>query len=368
MFKYEEIYDAYIRCRKSKRNTVNALSFEVDLIENICDLETCLNNRTYRPSRSVCFVTSSPKLREVFAADFRDRVLHHLVVPVLEEIFEPLFIHDSYSARKDKGIHRALSRAQKFSKASKYYLQLDVKNFFYSIDKKILFALLNTQIIRFYKRKCLKTSISQDEMLWLLHSIIFNDVCDNAILKDAKATNMMPSHKTLFKIDKRKGLPIGNLTSQFFANVYLNGLDNFCKRELKSKRYLRYVDDFVLFGDSKAELIDYKYNIEAYLQDVLGLSLRQSFRLRDVDMGLDFLGYVIRPFYILVRQRVVNNFKMKKATYLTGYENAQGKMSLADINAFLAKKASFHGHAMHANSFNLLAKVGGLKDSDPFLF
>ncbi len=168
--------------------------------------------------------------------------------------------------------------------------------------------------------------------------------------------------------EANKGLPIGNLTSQFFANVYLNGLDQFCKRKVRCGPYLRYVDDFVLFADSKAELTGYKHDIEAYLHDVLGLKLRQSFRLRHVDTGLDFLGYVIRPFYTLVRQRVVNNFKMKKAKYLAVYEKALGRMSLDEIQKFLGKKASFHGHAMHANSFYLLAKVGGLKDSNPFMF
>jgi retron-type reverse transcriptase len=130
MFLFKELYIAYLKCRKTKRNSVNALKFEIDALSNLYNLETSLNNRTYSPKRSVCFLTSSPKLREVFAADFSDRVVHHLIVPLLEQIYEPLFIYDSYSCRKGKGIHNATQRAYKFSKSSQYYLQLDIKNFF----------------------------------------------------------------------------------------------------------------------------------------------------------------------------------------------------------------------------------------------
>ena len=132
MFIFKEIYQSYLKCRKRKRNTINALKFEYDLVQNLCNLETSLNNKAYTPKRSVCFLTTSPKLREVFAADFSDRVIHHLIVPILEQIYEPIFIYDSYSCRKNKGIHYAVQRARKFSKSSKYYLQLDIKNFFYS--------------------------------------------------------------------------------------------------------------------------------------------------------------------------------------------------------------------------------------------
>ena len=123
MFTFKEIYSAYLRCRKGKRNTHNALKFEINLSENICNLETSLNSRTYTPKRSVCFLTTSPKLREVFAADFSDRVVHHLITPVLEQIYEPKFIHDSYSCRVGKGIHNAQKRALHFSKSSNFYLQ-----------------------------------------------------------------------------------------------------------------------------------------------------------------------------------------------------------------------------------------------------
>ncbi len=366
MFTFKEIYNAYLRCRKGKRNTHNALEFELNLIENICNLETLLNTKTYTPKRSVCFLTTSPKLREVFAADFSDRVIHHLIVPVLEQIYEPKFIYDSYSCRVDKGIHNATKRALKFSKASRYYLQLDVKNFFYSIDKNILFQMLNRTIVKNYT-KVKDTSIALNEMLWIVHKIIFHDVTKDAKLKgDAKTFKLIPPHKTLFKIAKNKGLPIGNLTSQFFANVYMNDFDNYCKRVLKCRKYIRYVDDFVIFENTKEKLLDIQRDIERYLYDNLRLELRENIFLKPVNAGLDFLGYIIRPHYVLVRKRVVHNFKYKKAKYIQSYEEQKGKMSLEEIKKFLSVQASFVGHISHANSYNLKRKVGVLDEKNPF--
>ena len=366
MFNFKEIYEAYLNCRKRKRNTMNALHYEVNLIENLCHLETSLNQGTYTPKRSVCFLTTSPKLREVFAADFSDRVVHHIVVPILEQLWEPCFIHDSYSNRKNRGIHAAKQRAEHFMRSSKYYLQLDVKGFFYSINKEILFAKLKTKILSNYA-KVKGTKIEMHEMLTVLHRIVWQDVTKNVILKgNKKSFEHIPSHKTLFKIVKHKGLPIGNLTSQFFANVYMNDFDNFVKRKLKAKRYLRYVDDFVLFADSKEELMGHYMHMVQYLEGELELKLREKLILRENKEGLDFLGYIIRPYYTLVRRRVVHNYKYKKAQYLQKYETLEGRMELSEIKAFLSVKASFAGHTKHANSYNLLNKVGRLDETNPF--
>lgn len=366
MFTFKEIYNAYLKCRKGKRNTHNALEFEINLVENICNLETSLNDRTYTPKRSVCFLATSPKLREVFAADFSDRVVHHLITPVLEQIYEPIFIYDSYSCRVGKGIHNAQKRAFKFSKATKYYLQLDIKNFFYSIDKNRLFNMLNTTLVKNY-HKIKNSNIELNEMLWIVYKVIFHDVTQNVYFKGNKESfKCIPPHKTLFRVDKTKGLPIGNLTSQFFANVYMNGFDNYCKRVLKCQRYIRYVDDFVIFEDSREKLLELKKDIEFYLHKYLGLKLRDTFALKSANEGLDFLGYIIRPHYILVRKRVVNNFKYKKANYLQKYEKQKGNMSLEEIKQFLSVQASFIGHISHANSYNLTKKVGVLNEKNPF--
>jgi len=315
----------------------------------------------YTIGRSLCFLTTSPKLREVFASDFRDRVVHHILVKELEPLFEKKFIHDAYNNRKDKGIHQAAKQAQKYMRQTPKgcYLQLDIKGFFYHIEKMILFEKIKKEVIG--------SSLDVASVLYLANKIVFHDPTRAYVFKgDKSKLTLLPEHKTLFKLPKTRGLPIGNLTSQFFANVYMNDFDNFVKRKLKVKRYIRYVDDFVLFAKSKKELAGWKKEIEHYLKKELKLSLREDSKLKTHSEGLDFLGYIIHPHYILVRSRVVNNYKRKKAKYLDTYEKKEGKMSLLEIKQFLSVKASFVSHVKHANSYNLTQKIGVLNETNPF--
>jgi hypothetical protein len=304
----------------------------------------------------------------VFASNFRDRVVHHLLVNILEPIFERRFIYDVYNNRKNRGTHKATKRAKKFMSQTPngYYLQLDIRGFFYHLNKMILMDKIKEGVLWGVDRGIVA---SQDvpNILWLSSKIIFHDPTTNYHFKgDKTKLSLLPPHKTLFKIPKSRGLPIGNLTSQFFANVYMNEFDNYIKRVLKVKRYIRYVDDFVLFDSSKERLIILKKQIEEYLAKELKLSLRDDSRLKLHTQGLDFLGYIIRPNYILVRRRVVNNFKYKKALFLKSYEAQKGKMSLAQIKRFLSVQASFAGHIKHANSYNLSQKVGVIDEKNPF--
>ena len=362
VFAFASIYKAYKECAKNKRNTLNAIRFEANLLENLIDLETSLQNRTYKPTRSICFVAHSPKMREIFAADFRDRVVHHLLVGAIEPFYEKKFIFDVYNNRKGKGIHSASRRAKKFANRFNYYLQLDIKGFFYHLDKNILFKCFYEDIVK-------SRLAHKDEILYLANRIIYHDPTKNVHIKgDPKLIKALPEHKTLFKLPKNRGLPIGNLTSQFFANVYLNKFDHFVKRELHAKGYLRYVDDFVLFSNSKEQLFEWKQQIVEFLHVRLKLQLRDEGILKEVREGLDFLGYIIRPNYTLVRKRVVKNYKWKKARYLERYEALRGKMSLAEIKEFLSVQASFLAHAKYANSYNLIQKVGVIHESNPFDF
>ncbi|MBU1684613.1 RNA-directed DNA polymerase [Patescibacteria group bacterium] len=383
MFTFKNVYQAYKDCRKYKTNTLNALKFEQNLLENLWDLVYDLQNRSYKIGTSICFLTHSPKLREVFAADFRDRVVHHLLINAIEPYYEKRFINDIYNNRKGKGIHQAVKRAQKFMhKTSKgYYLQLDIKGFFYNLDKNILFKMLFDDVQRCNKLHPTDNKTSQSvgchfnapfnrhdkEILYLANRIIYHDPTRNYNFKgDQSKLKLLPEHKTLFKLPKHKGLPIGNLTSQFFGNVYMNRFDNFLKRELKVKHYLRYVDDFVLFDHSKERLEKRLLQIRGYLKENLALNLREDVKLKPHSSGLDFLGYIIREDYLLTRQRVVNNYKAKKAVYLNSYEAQRGNMSLAEIKKFLSVQASFVSHIQHANSFNLMNKVGKLDENNPF--
>jgi len=357
MFTFQNIYNAYLQCRKGKRNTINALKFEQNLIANLWDLTDALQSRRYEIGASICFLTTSPKLREVFAADFGDRIVHHVLVAELEKIYEPKFISDVYNNRKTKGIHRATQKAQSYMNSTYggYYLQLDIKGFFYNLDKDILY--------RYLYAECK----GQEEILYLAHKIIYHDPTQNYIFKGNKTKlGLLPPHKTLFGLAPNKGLPIGNLTSQFFANVYMSAFDNYIKRVLKVKHYIRYVDDFVLFDSSKERLAELLVQIERYLGRYLSLTLRADTKLKHHKEGLDFLGYIIRPDYILTRRRVVNNYKYKKAKYLQRYEESKGKMKLSEIKAFLSVKASFESHTKHSNSYNLNQKIGAIDENNPF--
>ncbi len=251
LYSFFSLYQAYLACRKRKRGTINALSFEQDLLENLFALGETLRAGNYRPARSVCFVTKQPKLREIFAADFADRVVHHLLVPRLEAVFEPRFIHDSFACRKGKGTHAAVYRLREFmNRAARggrqvaWFLQLDIRSFFVSIDKEILFSIIERHV-------------KDREILDLTRRIIVHDRTANFVYKgEPELLLRIPRHKTLFHAPKAKGLPIGNLTSQFIANVYLNELDQFVKHTLKARNYLRYVDDFVFLHESRKVLFE----------------------------------------------------------------------------------------------------------------
>lgn len=308
-------------------------------------LERELKNRTYHPSRSILFAATKPKLREIFAADFRDRVVHHILVDYLERIWDKIFIHDSYACRKGKGTHAAVMRLQNFlRKVSKngcaraYYLQLDIKDFFTSIDKGILF-------------KTLQKKIPRKEALWLTEKIIFWDCTHSFILRDSEGVlNNIPPHKSIFGKDNKRGLPIGNLTSQFFANVYLNELDQFVKHTLKVRFYIRYVDDMVLLSDNKDALIKWRQDIETFLAEKLLLRLHQKRRkLQPISNGIDFLGYIIRHDHILVRRRVINNLKSR----LRHFARPSPTNPISAANALQDCVQSYFAHFKWANTYRL---------------
>jgi len=365
LFSYENLHRQYLKCRRNKRNTANALAFEVRQEENLLDLQAALENRTYTPSRSVCFVTQRPKLREIFAADFRDRVVHHVLVDHLERIWEPIFIHDSYACRTGKGVHAGVRRLQTFIRQATangtrpaWYLQLDIRNFFMSIDKGLLFAMLEKKM-------------SDPDALWLSRVLVFHDCTDNYVMKgDAALFDRLPPHKTLFGCPPGKGLPIGNLNSQFFANVYLNSLDQFVKHELKCRHYLRYCDDFVLLSTDPTQLQEWRVRIAEFLRERLLLELNPAReRLRPAGDGVDFLGYIVRRDYLLVRRRVVGHLRerlrqFEKALLLDGPGYRRYRFEPATLDELQAVLASYLGHFKLADSYWLRQ---GLWRDFPFL-
>jgi retron-type reverse transcriptase len=304
LFTFEALEASYRECRRRKRGTANALRFEADLERNLIELARDLQSGTYQPRRSVCFLATRPKLREIIASDFRDRVVHHFLVKKLEPIFERVFIHDSFASRKGKGTHAALDRLQCFipqvtrnHTIRAWYAHLDIRSFFPSIDREILFGLVAKRIPH------------SSTLRWLAALWIFHDPTAGAIWKgDPKLRDLIPPGKSLFTAPPGKGLPIGNHTSQFFANVYLNELDQFVKHRLRVRHYIRYVDDFVLLSPSREELERWKEQIGGFLRERLHLELNERrSRIRALSSGIDFLGYVTHPRHRLVRRRVVGN-------------------------------------------------------------
>lgn len=356
LFSFSNIHNCWLKCRRRKRNTLNALRFELDLERNLLRLERELKTKSYRPARSVCFAVEKPKLREIFAAEFRDRVVHHILVDYLEKIFEPKFIFDSYACRKGKGTHRAAARLQTFARRvtanstrPAFYLQLDLKSYFVSINKGILLDLVRRRV-------------ADPDALWLAEVVINHDCAADFILKGKPGLlALLPPHKTLFKAPPGRGLPIGNVTSQFFANVYLNELDQFVKRGLRVKHYIRYVDDFILLSEDREQLALWKEKIAEFIREHLKLEIHpEKQRIAPVSDGMDFLGYIVRPGYMLVRKRVVRNFKRKMAEL----EKSAVKGGVLEFKPELVKKAnaaaaSYLAHLSHAASYRLKTALAG---------
>jgi RNA-directed DNA polymerase len=353
IFTLPKLFKAYNDCKKGKGRTVNALAFEFNYEKNLISLLDDLLTHRYVPSRHICFIATIPVPREIFAADFRDRIVHHLFYNELYIFCDKSFIKHSYANRVNKGTHKAVRTVKDFIRNNPrgYYLKLDVRSFFTSIDKDILFELVKKNINLYYL--CgVKKDEWKEEMIWLSYIIIFNDPTKNFIYKgDPKLMKLIPNHKSLFYGGVHKGLPIGNLTSQFFANLYLNELDQFITKVLNHKNYARYVDDFVVVDSNKEILLSSIVPIRDFLKEELGLDLHpDKIVLQHISKGIDFLGYYIKPTHTLVRQKVVKRFKYK---LYTKRDSEDGFFSLSDISMI----QSYLGHFSHCNSFNLRRKL-----------
>lgn len=356
LFSLKNIYKAYLKCRRRKRNTANALKFELNLEENLVGLQRRLVDRSYRPGRSILFAATKPKLREIFAADFADRVAHHILVAELEKVWEPRFITDSCACRLGKGIHGAQARLRQFIRRvsangtrEAYFIKLDIRNFFNTLDKDVLLQIISKKV-------------RDPELLWLTRTIIYHDCTEDYVPRDREnLLRRVPPHKSLFSQPPDHGLPIGNLSSQFFANVYLDRLDQFVKRELKCRHYLRYADDFVLLDPDPGRLGEWMGRIEEFLRDRLRLELHpRRVGPAPVSNGVDFLGYVVRHNYVLVRRRVVNNLKLRLERYQKRLVSPCGSDYLCFnyeydlLDELFSCLNSYLGHFRWANSHRLV--------------
>jgi len=298
-FSFGELRQAYLDCRKNKGNKPTAIAFAEHLEQSLLSLYTDLVTGSYRPGRSICFVVTRPKPREVWAADFRDRVVHHLLYNRIAPRFLASFIDDSCACIPGRGTLYAVRRLEsKIRSASEnwtkpvWYLKCDLANFFVSIDKDVLWQRIAARIPEPWWRQ-------------LAHTILFHDPRQDYELRGSAALlKLVPPHKRLVDQPAHCGLPIGNLSSQFFANVYLDVLDQHIKHRIGARHYIRYVDDFVLLHESTQWLNEALADITEFLPRTLHVRLNPSKTiLQPVSRGVDFVGQVVKPWHTTTRRR-----------------------------------------------------------------
>lgn len=308
-----DLFQAYFDARKNKRNTINALAFEKYLEANLFALANEIIERKYTPKPSICFVVDKPVKREIFAADFRDRVIHHFIFNYISPIFEKTFINDSYSCRKGKGTHYGINRIDHFIRSCSnnyskdcYILKLDIKGYFMAMNKSLLFDKIKNELIRNKS----KVDFDLEFVLYLIEKTIHNDPKESCIIKGKKEDwEGLPQTKSLFHAQPNCGLPIGNLTSQLFGNIYMNEFDHWVKRELGIKYYGRYVDDFVLIHESKEYLQSVLPTLSNFLLSTFKLTLHpDKIYLQHYSKGVKYLGAVIKPHKTYIANRTKGNF------------------------------------------------------------
>lgn len=302
---WDNLLLAYRKASKGKRGQPNVAAFEYRLEDNLLLLREELLGQSYRPGPYTSFFIHEPKRRLISAAPFRDRVVHHALCNLIEPLFERSFIPDSYANRLGKGTHRALNRCQELARRYRYVLQADVEQFFPAIDHLLL-------------RATLARKIGDRQVLWLVDQILTSGA---GVLAEAYQMRWFPGDD-LLAVLRPRGLPIGNLTSQFWANCYLNPFDHFVQRELRCPGYLRYVDDFALFGDDKVTLWRWR---EALVKRLawLRLTIHPAAQPRPVGEGIPFLGFIVFPQRRRLKRRKGIHFRRKLRKLIADYEAGQ---------------------------------------------
>jgi retron-type reverse transcriptase len=275
---FENIHHAYFKARRGKRFKRDILDFNYHLEYNLIDTKEKLERKKYVHGGYKEFVVRDSKERLIRAPLFRDRVVHHSLCSVVEPIFENSFIFNSYACRKKKGAHKGIKRLKTFLKDNRgtYCLKCDISKYFDSINQDVLF-------------KIIKRKIKDEKIVWLIDEIISS-----------------------FNQETGVGIPIGNLTSQLFANIYLNELDQFVKHNLKQKKFVRYMDDFLILGKEKQTMHILKKEIKMFLENNLKLELNpKKANIFPIFLGIDFLGYILFQNYILLRKSTVKRLLRK---------------------------------------------------------
>ena len=351
-----DLFQAYFDARSNKRNTINALAFEKHFESNIFQLAEEIIDRTYEPRKSICFIINKPVKREIFAADFRDRIVHHFIFNAMAPLFEKTFINDSYSCRVGKGTHYGIRRMDHFIRSCSrnystdcYILKLDIKGYFMAMNRTRLYDMVKTVLLQNSRRITFDLAL----VLYLVHKTIFNDPTKNCIIKGSRSDwHGLPNTKSLFYAQPDCGLPIGNLTSQLFGNVYLNEFDHFVKRELDIRYYGRYVDDFILIHQNKEYLKTLIPRMKEYLLQKLRLELHpDKIYLQHFTKGVKYLGAVIKPHRIYIANRTKGNFyeAMQKQNEIV----RDHKPSREELELFQSSMNSYLGILKHYKTWKI---------------
>jgi len=328
---FENLYQAWRGAARGKRAKAEVADFEFNLEENLFTLQNELSEQTYRPGAYRNFHIQDPKPRLISAAPFRDRVVHHALCQVIEPIYEARFCFDSYACRTGKGTHAAIRRAQEFARRYPYVLQCDLTAFFPSVDHAIL-------------RACLARRLRDDAVLGLIDRMLES----GAGVHTEEHTPFYFPGDDLFAALRPRGLPIGNLTSQFWANVYLDPLDQFVKRELKCAGYVRYVDDFLLFAPDKPSLHRWR---AAVIDFAAGLRQRlheEQAAVYPTATGIPFLGWRVYPDHLRLKRR--NGVAFQRRYARLRREFAAGQIPMAQLNASVQ---GWIAHVQHGQTWGL---------------
>ncbi len=340
----EAVFDAYFDCRKAKRNSNNQLRFEIDLEKNLVELHHELCSGDYKIGRSVAFIVTHPKIREVWAAEFRDRVVHHVIYNAISDRYFRRFIRDNYACIPGRGTHDGLRRISGFARSitrhwtrPAYFLKADVANFFNSIDRHILINLAEHHVPEEWVRK-------------LMHQVILHDPRTNFSTRSpAVLFEKVPRHKSLLHAPSGKGLPIGNLTSQFFANLYMNELDQYVKHVLKAEYYGRYVDDMVLMHEDPVVLNGWYERMDEFLKSKLAIRLHPNKKhLNLIDKGIDFTGFIIKPGRVYLRQTSLSKCRQK----IRAWEREGSPVDAEALTDISQSLNSYLGMLRQVNGYN----------------
>lgn len=358
MITYEGVMEAYLDCRRKKRRTANALKCEAAMEDVIAELVDAVNNRSYTPSRSIAFIVTYPRYREVFAADFKDRIMHHYVALRLEPLFENVLNDRTFNCRKGKGTLCGIQQLKEdiyscsegYTKDC-YIAKFDIKGFFMSISKPLIHEMVDAFISKHY------TGEDKEDLRFICKQINLHHTENNCIKQSRQEMwKHIPPNKSLFTNEPSRGVPIGNLPSQIFANFVLDKFDWEIEKQ-GFKYHGRYVDDSYVIHTNKDKLLELAAHLRAYLRDELQLELHPNkFYLQHYTKGVEFIGAFVKPYRSYILNRSVFKLKQQIRRMNKSRNLAEIKRNIHSINSYL-------GLMGHHSSYGIRRRL--LKEISP---